>query len=304
MSDRTRPVVVIGGTGFVGAAVVRELYFAGHAVRVVARHPRLPEEVEEGDPVEAIQADIEDPESLKAALEGASAVINAVSLYRESGKRSFEQVHVEGAARLARLAREAGIDRYVLLSGIGARLDSPSPYVRARARGEQAVMGEIPRAVIVRPSALYGQQSGLVATLARLVKMPLVPLFGAGEMRLQPLHVGDLASALARLATRTSLPRALYELGGPDPLRYRDLVTQVARHLGREPRFIKVPLPLWHALALALSPLPSPPLTRDTLWLISEDNLVANGVGSFADLGLNPRSLRDSLPHCLPTQAG
>ena len=115
----------------------------------------------------------------------------------------------------------------------------------------------------------------------------------------------DRKEAMEKLrdTIRANLPRALYELGGPDPLRYRELVTQVARHLGRDPRFIKVPLPLWHALALALSPLPSPPLTRDTLWLISEDNLVANGVGSFADLGLNPRSLRDSLPHCLPSQS-
>lgn len=300
MSDRTRPVVVLGGTGFVGAAAVRELYFSGHAVRVVARRPRLPDMVEPGDPVQAMAADLQDPDSLAPVLEGASAVINAVSLYQERRRGDFEKVHVEGAAALARAARAAGVERYLLISGIGARTDSPSPYVRARALGEQAVMEEVPRAVIVRPSVLYGPQAGLTATLARLVRLPVVPLFGTGEVRLQPLHVGDLGSALGRLATRPDLPRALYELGGPDAVRYRDLVTLIARYLDRDPTLLTTPMWLWHALATTMKALPSAPLTRDMLWLIQQDNLVSRGVGTFDDLGLHPRSLRDSLVHCLP----
>lgn len=295
-----RPVVVVGGTGFVGQEVVKELFYSGQRVRVVSRHPRLPGEVEDGDPVEAVEADLTDAESLKPALDGARAVINAVSLYHETRGLDFRRIHVDGAARLAKLAKEAGVEQYVLMSGIGADAASPSPYVRARAQGEQAVVEEMARAVILRPSALYGPQGGLLATLARLARLPVIPLFGQGNSRLQPLHVGDLAAAIARLTARPATPRALFEFGGPDALSYRALVSLVARHLGRDPRLVSVPMAVWHTLAMGLSPLPSPPLTRDMLWLVGRDNLVGDGVGTFADIGITPRSVRESLPHCLP----
>ncbi|RAH36284.1 complex I NDUFA9 subunit family protein, partial [Halomonas sp. SL1] len=77
-------------------------------------------------------------------------------LYVETRELGFEAIHVEGAGRLARLAREVGIDRLVQLSGIGAESTSPSAYVRARAQGERAVLAAMPRAIIVRPSVLFG----------------------------------------------------------------------------------------------------------------------------------------------------
>src|SRR5690606_1157381 len=122
----TRPIVVVGGTGFVGRAIVRELFYSGQHVRVVARHVStaedvLPGELEPGDPLEVQSADIGDAESLKPVLEGARAVINVVGLYAETKDISFHDVHVDGASRLAYLARQAGVEQYLLMSGIGAR---------------------------------------------------------------------------------------------------------------------------------------------------------------------------------------
>ncbi|WP_413616221.1 complex I NDUFA9 subunit family protein [Halomonas cupida] len=300
MNHDPRPVVVLGGTGMVGQTLVRELFYSGQQVRVACRRPVLPADIEPGDPVVACPCDITDTESLKPVLEGARAVINAVGLYQQHRDMSFQQVHVEGARQLASLARAAGVEQYLLISGIGARLDSPSPYVRSRAEGEQAVMAEIARAIILRPSVMYGPGQGLLTTLSRLARLPVIPLFGDGQVRLQPLHVSDLANAISRLTARPNIPLASFELGGPDVLSWRQLVRLVADHLDRDPRLVPIPMALWHALAIGLSPLPSAPLTRDMLWLLAEDNTASPDVAGFAELGITPRTLRESLPNCLP----
>ncbi|MDW7746992.1 NAD(P)H-binding protein, partial [Halomonas sp.] len=90
------PVTVFGGTGFLGDAIVRELVDSGRGVRIAARHPALPAWLEDGDPVELATADLRDEASIEAALAGASAVVNAVSLYVETRDASFEAIHVTG----------------------------------------------------------------------------------------------------------------------------------------------------------------------------------------------------------------
>lgn len=294
------PTVVFGGTGFLGATLVRELVEAGRPVRLVARHPVMPDWAEASDPLELVAADIRHDAEVAAALEGAGAVVNAVSLYVPTRRLSFEAIHVEGAGRLARLAREAGLTRLIQISGIGADRASPSAYVRARARGEAAVLEALPKAIIVRPSVLFGPHDAFLATLARLTRLPVIPLFGRGETRLQPVHVVDVARALAHLATGPAPRRRLFELGGGDVLRYRDILELVMAQLHRERPLVPVPFPLWRVLAVLLSPLPSPPLTRDQVILMAHDNRVGEDVGTFADLGLAPRSLREGLPDCLP----
>ncbi|AMD02156.1 complex I NDUFA9 subunit family protein [Halomonas chromatireducens] len=296
-------VTVFGGTGFLGSHVVRELADAGRTVRIAARRPALPDWAEPGDPLELVSVDIRSKADIAKALEGADSVVNAVSLYVESRSARFQTIHVEAAGQLAQLAHEAGIQRLVQLSGIGADPASRSAYVRARGRGETAVVTALPKAIILRPSVMFGPDDAFLSTLAGLTRLPVIPLFGHGETRLQPVHVVDVARAIGRLLGSDPPERRLFELGGPDIIRYREAVELVMRELSRERPLLPIPFPLWHLLALLASPLPNPPLTRDQVVLMAQDNVANDAIGSFDDLGILPRSLRDSLPLCLAVDA-
>lgn len=291
---------VFGGTGFLGSVIVRQIVTSGRRVRIAARHPALPAWAGDDVGIELATADVRDEDSVARALDGAFAAVNAVSLYTESGGNdTFNAVHVEGAGRVARLAQDAGVRRLVLISGIGADTASPSSYVRARAHGEQSVRAGFPDAIIVRPSVLFGPQDAFLSNLARLSQLPVIPLFGRGDTRLQPVLVDDVARAVAHLTGSPDPPSSLFELGGAQVYTYREIVEQVLAHLGRRRPLIPVPFFLWRMLAALTRPLPQPPLTRDQVLLMQPDNVVGDGVGTFADIGITPHSLEESLPHCL-----
>ncbi|MDR9438828.1 MAG: complex I NDUFA9 subunit family protein [Halomonas sp.] len=249
--------------------------------------------------MELATADIRDEASIDTALAGASAVVNAVSLYVETRDASFEAIHVTGAGRLASRARAAGIDRLVLVSGIGIRHDSASAYVRARSRGEDAVLEAMPKAIIVRPSVLFGPGDAFLSGLEGLARLPLIPLFGHGTTRLQPVHVMDVARAIATLTGRPATARRLFELGGPEVLSYREILEMLLTHLHRERPLVPIPFLAWRLVAALATWLPGPPLTRDQVILMQTDNVADKDIGGFRDLRILPRSLHESLPSCL-----
>ena len=288
-----RPVVIFGGTGFLGRAVVRTLLSEDLPVRLAARSPgRVPE------PVEACRADVRDEAGVERAVEGARAVINAVGLYTERAGATFENVHVDGAARVARAARAAGVEHLVHVSGIGARPGAASRYVAARGRGEEAVRAGCPGAVILRPSVLCGPDDAFLRTLEKVTRLPAIPLFGDGSMRLQPVHVDDVAAASVAAATaEAALPPTL-ELGGADVLTYRAILERVMAHLGRRRPLVPVPFAAWYAIAGLGALLPAPPVTRDQLALLSMDNVA--GPPGFEALQLEPRSFGRALAESLP----
>src|SRR5215813_8236785 len=177
-------VTVFGGTGFVGRRVVRHLRDSGTRVRIVSRHRGRGEDAG----VEQIAADAHDQPSVESAVAGADDVVNAISLYVEHGTDTFRSVHVEMAAKIARAARQAGIRRFVHISGIGANTASPSTYIRSRGEGEAAVQTAFPDAVIVRPAVMFAADDGFLTTILRLLRsLPAYPIFGAGRTRLQPV---------------------------------------------------------------------------------------------------------------------
>src|SRR6516162_224008 len=187
---------VFGGTGFVGRRLVRLLRDCGISVRAISRHRGLSEDAG----IEQIAADAHDQRSVEAAVAGADGVVNAISLYVEHGGDTFHSVHVETAAKIARAARQAGIRRFVHVSGIGANTASSSPYIRSRGEGEAAVQTAFPNAVIVRPAVMFASDDAFLTTILRLLRsLPAYPIFGDGRTRLQPVYVDDVAVAIAQI---------------------------------------------------------------------------------------------------------
>jgi uncharacterized protein YbjT (DUF2867 family) len=302
-----RIVTVFGGTGFLGHQVVRRLLNHGFQVRVAARHPERISSLlaREGAGPETIKVDIFDDASVAAALVGAYGAVNALSLYFERGGReTFRAVHVDAAARIARLAREAGVARVVHVSGIGADPASSSAYICARGSAEIAVQDTFPGATLVRPSVMFGPDDHFLTTLASLLRtLPVYPVFGRGGTRLQPVHVEDVAEAIARiLEGEVGAGHPCYEFGGPRSYTYAELLRIIASQIGMRARLLPLPFALWHAVAGLCEFMPGAPLTRGQVALMRCDNVASQDLPGLGDLQVAPTALEDVLP--IATTAG
>lgn len=288
---------VFGGTGFLGREIVRALLASGQRVRVAARRPDAPglDDVT----VERVVADIRYESAVARAVDGAAAAVNAVSLYVEKRDATFEAVHVRGAETIARCARQAGLERLVHISGIGVDTASPSPYIRARALGEDRTRETFPEATILRPSVLFGPGDAFLSALKGVTLLPVIPLFGSGRTRLQPVYVDDVAAAVVAALERPDSAGRVFELGGAGIHSYRDILRAVLRELGRRRLLMPVPFAVWKLLAGLMSILPSPPLTRDQIVLMEDDNLVGPNAAGFAELGIEPYDLEGQLASLL-----
>jgi uncharacterized protein YbjT (DUF2867 family) len=285
-------VTVFGGTGFVGRRVVRHLSNSAATVRIASRHPARAE----GDNVEQIVADAHDERAVEAAVAGADGVVNAIGLYVEHGGDTFHSVHVEAAARIAGVARRAGIRRFVHLSGIGADAASPSPYIRNRGEGEAAVQAAFPGAVVIRPAVMFAPDDAFLTTILRLLRtLPAYPIFGDGRTRLQPVHVDDVAAAIAQVLRQTPKPYPIYELAGPRVYSYAELLRTVARTAGLRPVLVRIPFAFWDAVAGLAEFMPHPPLTRNQVELMQIDTTASDSRPGFGLLGISPRSLEEEL---------
>jgi NADH dehydrogenase len=286
-------VTVFGGTGLLGGRIVAAALARGFSVRAAIRHPERTRPPAGSDGrFEAVRANVRDPSSVAAALEGTQAAVNAVSLYHQRRGPTFRSVHVDGARTVAEAAARAGLERLVHLSGIGADPESRDAYIRARGQGELAVRVAFPAAVILRPSAVFAEDAGLLATLeAALRGAPVVPLFGRGDTRMQPVHAGDVAEAAVAALTADDAAGRVYELGGPETLTYAELLDRVMRAAGRRRPTVPMPFAAWDALARASARLRNPPVTRGVVALMRRDNTAAPGLPGLADLGVTARGV-------------
>src|SRR6476469_3397152 len=247
-----RAVAVFGGTGFLGRRVVRHLRKRGFSVRIASRHPDRGDELFAlDDPhLQSVEADIHDEQSVARTLAGVYGVVNAVSLYVEHGTETFQSLHVECAQRLATQAYQAGVERLVHVSGIGADAASQSLYVRKRGEGELAVRAAFTDALLIRPAVMFGPDDAFLTTILKLLRrLPIYPMFGRGLTRLQPAFVEDVAEAIVRLIERAEAQPGIFECGGPRVYSYEEFVGIVARQAGLAPILIPIPFAVWHALA-------------------------------------------------------
>ena len=296
-------VTVFGGSGFLGRQIVKYLAVAGNDVRVGVRHPDRASSLRqlEGDGrIELVHADVWDEPTVARALKGAASVINTVGHYVEKGDATFERIHGQGALHVARQAKQAGAGRLIHISGLGADPGSDSPYVRARGIGERLVKEAFDGVTILRPGVIFGPGDSFLNRLAMLARQsPVLPLFGSGGTRLQPVFVGDVAEACVRVLADPSTRCRVYEIGGPRVYVYRELVRFVLEEIGRRTVTVPVPFLVWDMLAAVTALHPDPPLTRDQVTLMKRDNVVGRQALTLEDLGIRPTPVEEVLPECI-----
>lgn len=299
-------VTVFGGSGFVGAQAVRYLAKAGWRVRVAVRNPNLAYKMRLlGDvgQIDVVQANLRNIPSLERALDGATVSLNMVGLLRETGRQGFQAVHVMGARNVAEAARTMGVDRVVQMSALGADAASPSKYLRTKAEGEAAVRAIYPNAAVVRPSIIFGAGDGFFNRFAAMAQLsPALPLIGGGHTRFQPVFVGDVGQALARVVTDETPTGETYELGGPGTFSFRELMEKMLAETGQHRLLIPVPWPVASALGGLfdlVGGLIPPPVTADQVESLRSDNVVSGQRPGLTDLGITPTTLEAVLPSYL-----
>jgi uncharacterized protein YbjT (DUF2867 family) len=297
---RSRRTAVLGGSGFIGRYVVKRLAARSDVIAVGCRNAEQAKFLKPlGDvgQIVPLNVSIGDETLLPAFLAGNDTLVNCVGILREKGSQTFDLLHHTGPARLARFAREAGVEHFVHLSAIGADSRSTSAYARTKAAGEQAVRDAFPTVTILRPSVVFGPEDQFFNRFATVAMFsPVLPLIGGGETRFQPVYVGDVADAVVKCLEDSATAGRLYELGGPKIYTFREVLELLLSEIRRKCWLFDIPFGLAAAQARLMSILPNPPLTPDQVELLKRDNIVSSGAMTLASLGLTPTAAEVILP--------
>jgi NADH dehydrogenase len=292
-------ILIAGGSGFIGSAVTRRLVQGGAEVAVMTAHPDRSRARIGALGARAVEGDVRDPSSLRGAVSGASAVVQALTfptfpVEKPRKGYTFEEFDHRGTERLVGASVAAGVRRFVFCSGVGAAPDATKVWFRAKWEGEQAVRGAGIAHVVLRPSWVYGPGDRALNKFVAFHRwLPFVPVIGNGGQRLQPVFVDDVAEALARAAAPDG-PTGTFEIGGPDVMDMNGALAAMMEVRGRRKPLVHFPPALPKLAGFFLQALPRPPLSPEAVDFATGDAVADTEplLRSF-DLRLTP--FRDGL---------
>ncbi|WP_424017771.1 complex I NDUFA9 subunit family protein [Halorientalis pallida] len=286
-------VLVVGGSGFIGTNLSRELDDRGHDVTVLSRDPSG-----EGLPagVDTVSGDVTAYDSIEGAFEGMDAVVYLVALSPlfkpKGGNEKHFEIHTEGARHVVQAAEEHGVDRLVHMSALGADPDGPTAYIQAKGQAEDIVTASELDWVIFRPSVVFGEGGEFVSFTKKLTPPGLAPLPGGGKKtNFQPVWVGDLVPMLADAVEDDEHVGETYEIGGPEVLSLREIAKMV-----RGSVILPVPMGLAGVGLKVAGSLPGFPMGGDQYRSLKFDNTTSdNDVAAFGVDGQDLTTLGEYL---------
>jgi NADH dehydrogenase len=289
-------VVVAGGTGFLGADMVRELMDAGHSVAVLGRSKPV-----RGPAASAawIEGDVRKPETLRGKLAGYDAVVDAVQFPNspiENPKKgyTFAEVDLAGTKNLVDAAREGGVGHFIDISGVGAASDGRYHWLRYKWDEEQHTIASGVPYTIFRGSWVYGPGDVSLNRFLGFARfLPFVPVIGNGKTRINPLLVSDFAAHVVAAVVRGPA-NVIFEIGGPDVLTMDEIVKTALRVSGKRRYILHQPKALMKIVAGIVQFVPGRPLTPDAIDFITMDGVADTGALKDA-FGLRLTPLEEGL---------
>ena len=280
-------ILVTGGSGYVGSHIVRRLAKAAKPVRALVRDRSRAER--EGRlhrlPVEWLVGDVLRPDTLSPAMAGVKSVVHTVAIAIEKGSHSYEEVNFQGTVNVVEAAKTAGVNRFILLSQLGASADLPYRFLASKGRAEDYVSASGLEWTALRPAVIWGPEDEFANSFAKLLPFsPLIfPIVGGEESRFQPVWIEDVVSCVVQALGNPATIGKRYELGGPEVLSLEQIERRTLQGIGAKRLMVRFPMPLLRAaVALMEAVLPAPPVTGGLLELLAVSNVTdRNSLGEF-----------------------
>ena len=280
-------VLVTGGTGFIGPKVVHALRAQGREVRALVRRPERATQLAAWG-AELVTGDITEPGSLRAAVDGCTHIVHLVAILKGS-PADFQRVMTQGTADLIAAAKDAGIERFVLMSALGTTETTKDavPYFAAKWAMEQQTARSGLEYTIFRPGFVFGRDGGALPLFIKQVKYsPVVTVIGSGLQRIQPIWVEDVAEYFARGVDHPQAANRTFEIGGPDVVTWNELYSRIAKALGKRRKLVHIPSGLARTGARLTQWAPGAPLTTDQIAMIEAGDNVATRSDAVDTFGL------------------
>ena len=293
-------IFVTGATGFVGSEVLRQLTKTGHDVITLVRRGSAKNLIKT-DRVRIHVGDVTDPESLPEGIRGCDAVIHLVGIIRAFPDKgvTFEHMHVDATQNVLNAASSVGVKRFLHMSANGARSDSEIDYQRTKWDAEEKVRASTMDWTIFRPALIFGPGSDFLETLADLVRrLPIVPVFGNGQYRIQPVAVEQVAETFVRALEKKESVGETYLLCGGKSYTYDTILDLVGHALGKESvHKVHQPVSLVKPVVSMLDFFDKFPITEDQLKMLLEGNECDSEPWAKA-FGIDPISFETGVHHC------
>jgi len=290
-------ICVLGGTGFIGSNLVHRLSSLGHSVTVVTRRPERHREFTIGLEAALVQLNPYDPTALQDLFSDIDCVINLAGILNETGKSTFQGVHVELPRSIVKAMREAGVSRLLHMSALNASVNEPkSRYLKTKGEGEDLVH-QAPGIDVTsfRPSVVFGRGDSFFNRFGTLLGLsPLVFPLACANTKFAPVYVGDVVEAMVRaLDDRKTIGQRL-ELCGPKVYSLAQLVSYTARQTGRNTNVIGLPNFAARMQARMLGLVPGKPFSMDNYHSLQKDSVCSQS--ALIGMGISPHSVEAIVP--------
>jgi len=242
-------LLVIGGTGFLGSKVLPVMLERGYDIKLLTRgsgdwrESNLGQYRKQG--IKVTVGAFEDDEVLMRAMVDVDAIINlsgSFRIYRQKRDATFEYLNYDLVEKLLALAEEFGVQRYVQVSCLGARDESPSEYLRTKYEGDELIRKSSLYWTVFRPSYLFGERFPLIDTIKPLVTFkPFLPVVGSGLNKIEPVHVVEVANAIVESIYMKETVGQVIDIVGPHSFTFAELLQEVRDALGLSDRTMTVP---------------------------------------------------------------
>ena len=239
-------ILITGASGYIGSHITKKLVTEGKSVRALIRNPdRAKNEGRLQDlNVEWFAGDINHPESLQSAMQGAQVVIHTVAIAIEKGGRTYEGINYQGTVNVVEAAKKTGVRRFINLSQLGANSKLPYRLLASKGLAQEYVSGSGLDWTSFRPSVVWGPEDEFANTFARLALLtPLIfPIVGDVNSKFQPVWVEDVATCLVKALDDPGTAGKEYELGGPEVLTLEEIERRTLQAIGARRKMIRFPM--------------------------------------------------------------